>query len=321
MTSVRLLDLGEVSAIRSQALYHAVAERAAPFDSPTLCMLYPDRPYVSIGYHQDAAREIDLAFCRERAIPVIRRRVGGGAVLLDSNQLFFHLVIPRDRLRDLGLSPRLDQRYARLVAPAVAAYAALGVSATLRPPNDIHVNGRKIGGTGMADIEDSLVFVGSMMLAFDHALMARVLRLAGESLREPVRRSIEEGVTSLEQLLVQRPRMESVREALLAAFRGALGVDLEPGALGEAEEAEIVRLEALFQSEDWLHRIESSPERPRKLVINGAVRFVEGKTPNGTHVALRVLEGNVDRVFVHRGGEADATEVAALTRRLIDAAV
>ncbi len=315
---VRLLDLGQTTALRSQAIYHAVAECGAPDDPPTLCVLHPDRPYVSIGYHQDADREIDLAYCRERAIPVIRRRVGGGAVLLDADQLFFHLVVPRGRLECLGLPRRFDERYVRLVAPAIAAYRKLGVVAAFRPVNDIHVDGRKIGGTGAADIDSCFVFVGSMMLAFDHALMARVLRFADEGLRREVRRSIERYVTSLEQIRGEKPALAAVHEALLAGFREALAIELEPGCLNAAEESKTAELETLFASEDWLHRITWSRERPRALAINCAVRYLEAQTTNGVAVAVRVIDGTVDAVRV--GGAADSAEVATLTRKLIAAA-
>jgi lipoate-protein ligase A len=318
MRPARLLDLGKTPTTRSQAVYHAVALCAAASDTPTLCVLFPDRPYVSIGYHQEAEREIDLAFCRDREIPVVRRMVGGGAVLLDPDQLFFHLVVPKGRVADLGLPLRFDERYLRLAAPAIAAYRALGVAAEFRPPNDIHVGGRKIGGTGTADIGDCFVFVGSMMLAFDHSLMARVLRFGDESLRHEVLRSIEQHVTSLESILGTRPSMDAVHQALLAAFRQELGLALSAGCPSEIEEAKIAELEALFQSDEWLHRIAWHPERPRKLAINCAVRYVEGGTVDGARVAVRLVDGKVDYVLA-RGGR-DQEEVAALTRKLITAA-
>lgn len=316
---IRLLDAGQVPAVRSQTLYHAVAECAAPTDAPTLCIVHPDRPYVSIGFHQEAAREIDLAYCREHGLPVIRRRVGGGAVLLDANQLFFHLVVPRKRLDDLGLPRRFEERYARLVAPAIAAYRTLGVAAELRPPNDIQVGGRKIGGTGTADIEDSFVFVGSMMLRFDHALMAHVLRFGDQALRDEVRKSIAAGVTSLEAELGAAPNMAVVHAALLDGFRRELGVDLGPGRLSEVENRKAAELEELFQSEAWLHRLAWSRERPRRLMINGAVGYLEAETPNGGHVAIRVVDGRVDQVLVARHWAA-ADEIEAVTRKLIAAA-
>jgi lipoate-protein ligase A len=314
----RLLDLGQVSALRSQTVYHAVAECASTDDLATLCVLRPDRPYVSIGYHQDADREIDLAYCRARRIPVLRRRVGGGAVLLDANQLFFHFVVPNGQLGRLGLPLRFDRRYERLVAPAIAAYRHLGVPAEFRGANDIHVGGRKIGGTGAADLGDSFVFVGSMMLAFDHGRMARVLRLADEGLRASVQRSIERHVTSLEQVLGGRPALEEVHAALLTGFAQELDLDLEVADLREPEEAKAAEFAVLFESEEWLRRVSWSRERPRKLVINCAVRYVEGETPSGTRVAVRVVDGRLDEVRV--SGAAPAAEVTSLTRKLVEAA-
>jgi len=320
MSLVRLLDLGRTTALRSQAIYHAVAECAAPDDAPTLCLLHPDRPYVSIGYHQQADREIDLAYCRARDIPVIRRRVGGGAVLLDEHQLFFHLVVPRQSLVARELPARIDARYRRLVSPAIAAYGALGIATELRPPNDIQVAGppaRKIGGTGMADIGEALVFVGSMMLAFDHGLMARVLAFADETLREPVRESITENVTSLERELGRRPGLASVQSALVRGFRDALGVELVRGDLSAEEDAAAARLCTEFASDEWLHHIAWSRDRPRKLVINGAVRYAEGETSNGSRVAVRVTDGSLNHVY-RSAGSSDDAEIAALTEKLVE---
>jgi lipoate---protein ligase len=320
MQPARLLDLGRTSAIRSQAVYHAVALCAAASDAPTLCILFPDRAYVSIGYHQEAEREIDLAYCREHDILVVRRMVGGGAVLLDSNQLFFHLVVPRVRVADLGLPPRFGERYPRLADPAIAAYRTLGVAAEFRPPNDIHVGGRKIGGTGAADIGDAFVFVGSVMLAFDHSLMARVLRFGDESLRHEVLGSIERHVTSLEGILGTRPSMAAVHEALLGGFRAELGLALAPGSPSEIEEAKVAKLEERFQSERWLHRISWHPDRPRKLAINCAVRYVEGETPDGVCVAVRFVDDRIDDVLVRGDVDRDRADVVTLTQKLVAAA-
>jgi len=149
--------------------------------------------------------------------------------------------------------------------------------------------------------------------------MARVLRFADESLREPVRLSIERCVTSLEAELGARPSVPAVREALLAGFREALDVELEPGTLGEREESAAAELDRLFASDDWLHRITWNRQRPRKLVVNGAVRYAEGETLDGTRVAVRVVEGKLDQVMLPSGA-ADSAAVAVLTQELVEAA-
>lgn len=315
--NARLLDFGRISPVRTQAIYHAVAECAAPDGAPTLCVLSPDRPYVSIGYHQEAARELELEACRREAIPVVRRKVGGGAVLLDSDQLFFHLIVPVQRLAALGLPLWIAQRYPRLVAPAIAAYRRLGVAAEFRPASDIRAGGKKIGGTGAGDVGDAFVFVGSMMLRFDHGLMARLLRLADESMREGVRRAIAERVTSLEALLPAPPSIETVREALIAGFETELGMVLEPGSLTPEEESAVAAIESEFASDDWLHRVAWTPERARRLFIDADVLYVEVEARDrGASVVLRVARGRIDEVAVRGGAPGEA---ATLRRRLVGA--
>ena len=41
----------------------------------------PNKPFVVVGYANQAAREVDLEACRKLGIPVFRRCTGGGTVL------------------------------------------------------------------------------------------------------------------------------------------------------------------------------------------------------------------------------------------------
>ena len=76
----------------SQSLYHA----AAHLGKEVLFILRPATPYVCLGYHQDVEQEIDVEFARTNQIPVFRREVGGGAVYLDSGQLFYQLILSKE---------------------------------------------------------------------------------------------------------------------------------------------------------------------------------------------------------------------------------
>lgn len=90
---LRLLDLGGVSGVRSQAVYHALCDSVTGGGPDTLAIMYPTNPYVSVGFHRDLDAEIDTAFCAARGLPVYRRRVGGGTVYLDADQVFFQLIL------------------------------------------------------------------------------------------------------------------------------------------------------------------------------------------------------------------------------------
>jgi lipoate-protein ligase A len=89
---MELFKLGKVPWEETQLIYHSLALQGRE----ALCLVSPATPYVCIGYHQDVKQEVDLEFCHLNNIPIFRREVGGGAVFLDGNQLFFHVILSRD---------------------------------------------------------------------------------------------------------------------------------------------------------------------------------------------------------------------------------
>jgi lipoate-protein ligase A len=295
MKPIRLLDLGFVPPVRSQTIYHAVAyampPAAAHAGAPdTLILVSPDRPYVCIGYHQDLAREVDVAYCRRHNLPVYRREVGGGAVYLDAGQLFVQWVFHRE-----SLPARLEDRFERYIQPLVETYRALGVPAVHRPVNDIHVAGKKIGGTGAAQIGEAEVLVGSLMFTFDKAAMARVLKVASEKMRDKVFASLEQYMTTLEEQVQPLPGRSQVRDLYLAHAAAALGREIVPGALAPAEQAVAAELDAQFQSAAWLHQ--KGALRRAGIKIHADVEVVEGvfKAPGGLiRATARLRAGRVD---------------------------
>ena len=89
---MELFNLGKIPWEETQLIYHSLAL----LGREALCLVSPATPYVCIGFHQGLEQEVDLEFCRANNIPIFRREVGGGAVFLDGNQLFFHLIIKRN---------------------------------------------------------------------------------------------------------------------------------------------------------------------------------------------------------------------------------
>lgn len=266
---IRLLDMGKVSPVRSQTVYHAAAYAFGPDTPDTVILVSPDRPYVSIGYHQNAAAEVDLDYCRAAGLPVIRREVGGGAVYLDDGQVFVQWVFRQGRL-----PADLADRFSLYVRPLVETYRSFGVEAYHRPVNDIHVRGKKIGGTGAAQIGAAEVLVGSLMLRFDKPAMARVLKVASEKMRDKVVESLEQYMTTLAEQLGAAPPRDEVVSRYLAACAAALGEPVAAGAWTPAEEAEAQRLDAQFASDAWLHEGRRGP-RPG-IKIHEDVQVTEG---------------------------------------------
>jgi len=273
---IRLVDAGSVPAVRSQTVYHAAA-RAMAADTPdTIIVVCPSEPYVCVGFHQDLEQEVDLSYCAEHGLPVLRREVGGGAVYLDSGQVFLQWVF-----HEPNLPGTLEAQFELYIRPLVETYRALGIAAELRPVNDVHVAGKKIGGTGAAQIGMARVLVGSLMFDFDKRTMARVLKVPSEKMRDKIFASLEEYMTTMREQLLELPAREDVLARYVERCESALGAEIVPGAWTEEEEAEARRLDARFLTQEWLEP--RGRRRGAGVKIHEDVQVVEGafKAPGG----------------------------------------
>jgi lipoate-protein ligase A len=277
-----------VSPLRSQTVYHAVAYAMTDESPNTIILVSPSAPYVCVGYHQEVEKEIDLDFCRARGLPVYRREVGGGAVYLDRDQLFVQWVFHRDRLPS-----DLEARFELYIRPLVATYRALGVQAVHRPVNDIQVAGKKIGGTGAAQIGGAEVMVGSLMFDFDRQSMARVLKVSSEKMRDKIVASLDAYMTTLSEQLGRPADREAVKALYLRECEAALGAEIVPGEWTAAEETMATAVDARLASDDWLYA--GGGLRRVGVKISEGVQVVEGafKAPGGLIRATVRLTGGL----------------------------
>jgi lipoate-protein ligase A len=275
---VELYNLGKVPWEESQLLYHALAQ----LGRESLCLLSPATPYVCIGFHQDVVQEVDLEFCRANDIPVFRREVGGGAVFLDGNQLFFQLILHRDN----PIAPkRIDVFYKKFLQPVIEVHQRIGIAAEYKPVNDLIVEARKISGTGAAEIGDSIVFVGNLILDFDYETMSRVLKIPDEKFRDKVKKTIEENLSTIRRELGKQ-KYEQLDEATLnnmmvEEFEKLLG-PLKPANKNDELIAKVKELEASMINNAWL--------------------FQKGKRVEGRVVKVRSGLEVVQRIHKASGG-------------------
>lgn len=292
--SARLLDLGNVSYLRSQTIYHAVAYSTKEASPGTIIILRPSEPYVSIGYHQFLERDVDTGYCAHQGIPVLRREVGGGTVFLDQDQLFFQCIFP---VRSVPL--RVDRLYEYFLRPAVNTYRRLGVKASYRPVNDIQVNEKKISGTGAGRIGDAAVVVGNILFDFNYQEMSRVLQLSSQRLRHEVLQAMERYVTSLRRELGHCPHWQDVKEILVDEFGKLLGAPLEPGHLAPEELGRVEQLDKKFTDPDHLWAREGRVNEWVKITTDVFVTESEYRAPGGViRVILRRKLETIDRLLI-----------------------
>jgi lipoate-protein ligase A len=256
----------------------------------TISLMSPDRPYVCVGFHQEIEKEIDLAYCRDRELPILRREVGGGAVYLDGDQVFVHFIFHREQL------PRqVEEIYKLFIRPMVETYRAIGIEAAHRPLNDIVVGGRKIGGTGIAAIGEAMVMAGSLMFDFDSATMARALKVSSEKMRDKVYQSLQEYMTTIRRELGEPPPREEVKAILVSKFAETLEVELQPGELTAGEKRTVRTLNRRFSSARWLRRKGGLTRRGVTIKAGMRVAEAEHKAPGGLiRATARLNEDTID---------------------------
>ncbi len=253
MSRLRVIDAGRVNALRSQALWHGIAEAMTAETDPTLSLCQPGEPYVGVGYHRSLA-ELDREACERRGLPIIRRQIGGGPVYIDSDQLFFQITLPARRA-----PRRVDRLYALLLEPAVAAFRALGLDARIRGLNDISIADRRLSGTGAGRIKDGVTVVGNVIFRFPHRSMAEVLALPTRAMRQECLQLMERHVTSLESEGLARVTTNDARVALVDAYARGFDSAAVPETLRPEESAAIRRWEARFSTRQWLDGPDPAP--------------------------------------------------------------
>ena len=293
-STIRLVGLGFVPPVRSQTVYHAVAHAMTLTVPDTIILVSPADPYVCIGCHQDIEKEVDLSYCEENGLPVVRREVGGGATYLDSMQVFTQWVFHRDHLPS-----GIEERFALHAQPVVETYHALGIPACYRPVNDIQVAGKKIGGMGAARIGIAEVIVTSLMFDFDIDTMTRVLKVSSEKMRDKVHQGLRQYMTTLTSELGHAPDREMVKALYVDRCRSALNREIAPGALREREEMMARQLDERFMSADWLYQQANLRQPSVKIHQDVVVVEADHKAPGGLiRITARLREKRIEELTI-----------------------
>jgi lipoyl(octanoyl) transferase len=162
-----------------EALLRVLQERGGP---PTLRFYGWQKPVLSIGYFQDAGKEVNLKHCREHGLEVVRRPTGGKAVLHD--QELTYSVVSKEG--PPFFSSDLIENYQAICSCLILGFSELGIEVSMardysydrnpemdsicfaRPaPFELLSRGRKICGSAQVRSHGSFLQHGSILLDFD----------------------------------------------------------------------------------------------------------------------------------------------------------
>ena len=296
---IRWIDAGIVPYLKSQSIYHALGYAQRKDTKNTIVLATPASPYLCLGHFQDLEKELDIAWCRTHNLPIVRRETGGGTVYIDSGQLFVQWIFQREDL------PRsVDQRFRLFLEPMVETYKFFGIDAKIYPPNDVHVNGKKIVGTGAATIGDAEVITGNFLFDFHTEPFIRALAVPDESFREQVKQSLDHYLTSFRQELGIAPAPGEVAKVYQQQCKRLLGATLESGSFSDLELETMHHQEQHLTDETWLRSISSQPATERLLKIHAGLWLghMIHHTREGTiTITSRLRDGKIDFVRIKTG--------------------
>jgi lipoate-protein ligase A len=290
---MKIYNPGKVPWQESQLIYHALAH----LGREALSLVSPATPYVCIGFHQEAEQEVDLSYCTAHDIPVFRRDLGGGAVYLDGDQLFFHLILHKD---NPAIPKHKEMFYKKFLQPVIEVYRRIGIRAEYKPINDVIVETRKISGTGVGEIRDCIVFVGNLIVDFNYDMMARILKVPDEKFRDKVHKTLTENLSTIRRELGEAKADrwgETELNALLAEeFERLLG-PMEVGEKDDALKNKMNELGLQMMTDDWLFQ-KGKRVTGRDIKIREGAKVVHKmhKAPGGL---MRADFGLQDGRFTH----------------------
>jgi lipoate-protein ligase A len=230
----RIIDTGVREGRANIAFDAALIEEREAGSVPDTVRFLRFPPTALIGRHQDLSREVDLDYCADTGVGVVRRITGGGAIYLDEGQLGWELVFHR---ASLGI-PALPDLAREICNAAAAGISKLGVDARFRPRNDIEVDGRKISGTGGFFDGDVLIYQGTVLVDMNPQQMVRVLKVPEKKLAKRELDTAAQRVVTLKELLGDAtPDIETIKAALIEGFEEGLGLSAAPGAITDREES------------------------------------------------------------------------------------
>jgi lipoate-protein ligase A len=264
---LNLIKLDKLPGQDSMLIFHVLAR----IGYEGLVIVSPAQPLASVGYFQDAEKEIDLDFCKNEDIPVMRREVGGGATYLDGNQIFYQMIWDK---KNSKFPTNIKKIFELFSQPACETYRKFGINASFRAENDIITDkGKKIAGEGGGDIGDAMVFVGGILLDFNYRTMSKVLNVPDEKFRDKIYKSMEENLTTMKRELGEIPPREDIKRVLVESFEKLTG-KLEPVNLDDEAIRKMRELEQIFTSNEFLFK--KTPRMPQGVKIKEGIDILYG---------------------------------------------
>jgi lipoic acid synthetase/lipoate-protein ligase A len=225
---------------RQLSFYLAMEEYVARhMQEPDCFFMWQVAPTVIFGRNQVVENEVNLDYCREHDIRVVRRKSGGGCVYADMDNLMLSMVTDGD---NVGFT------FNRFVTMIQLALHKIGVTATSTAHNDIMIGDRKVCGTAFYQLPGRSIVHSTMLYDTNMQHMLNAITPSAEKLEKKGIQSVRQRITLLKDHtpLSLDEIKQKIRDTLCD---GEL-------VLTEEQVAGIEEIEQTYLKQDFIHLIQ-----------------------------------------------------------------
>ncbi|MCX5849455.1 MAG: lipoate--protein ligase family protein [Deltaproteobacteria bacterium] len=260
----RLLDFQNNNIFENMAIDEAVFRETIKNKKHPTIRFYGSRPAaVSIGYFQDAEKEVNIEKCCREGIDIVRRITGGKAVFHFKEITYCVAAGEREKIFPADISGTYEV-ISRCIARGLS---ALGIKADLAEggraqtgeeinsccfsvpsKNELLVNGRKICGSAQVRGKGGFLQHGSLLMDFDPLKMAALL-LPDRSPEQV--ENLGKFVTAINEESASPVDIRDICLQLKKGFIEEMGIELEEETLTPAEETLKNELIKKYTDANW----------------------------------------------------------------------
>lgn len=258
------MDFQYYTIFENMAIDEAILLQTIKTKKPPTIRFYGSQPKaITIGYFQDARKEVNIEACRKTGVDIARRITGGKAVLHDHEITYCLVAADQEKI----FPSSIEGTYKVISRCLARGLGFLGIKANLAEDsrtgnddelksccfaipskNELLVDGRKICGSAQVRKRGGFLQHGSLLLSFDPFKAADLLL---HKRAQEYSDTLKKSIAAVNEESVSPYSIQEVCRQLQKGFTTELGIELVQETLTPAEEIMKNELMGKYTDSRW----------------------------------------------------------------------
>lgn len=257
----RFIDTGANDAYVNMAIDEAILQNC---QIPALRVYSWSPNAVSVGYNQNAQKEINIDYCKKNNINVVRRLTGGKAVFHDK-EVTYSFILPEN----FGLLPKeINESYKMIAKALILALKKINIDAEIKKIpervatpicfnssnwHEILVNGKKISGSAQRRMDGKILQHGPILIDFDCNKNGSIFN--SNNTLDSIE-NLKNRITSIKKETNKPIGYNELSSALKDGFKENFGFEMIDSSLSAEERISAQKLmEGKYKTDEWNYRL------------------------------------------------------------------